>query len=86
MEVIENGGEVRINTICTLKRWTEAAGGRKVDELEARFKVMGVKVEKRVKIADRDYDGVIKSVELAMAEFFGTVTDRLCKNLEAGYR
>ena len=86
MEVIENGGEVRINAMTTLKRWTDAGGGRKVDEMEVRMKLAGIKLGKSVKIADRDYDGVIKDIELAMAEFLGEVTAKLSSDLEAGYQ
>lgn len=86
MEAIENGGEVRINAMTTLKRWTDAGGGSKVDELEVRFKIKGVKLEKRYKIENRDYQGIIWSIKHTMAEFLGEVTGKLASDLEAGYK
>lgn len=87
MDAVKNGGGlIKINEVGYLNRWTVSGIGEKVDEMELVLKVKGVRAEKHVRITERDYDGIIQSVERATTEFFEEIAETLNKNLRAGYR
>ena len=80
-------GTLRINPICTLRRWTYVDGHGSVDKLAVDFsavcetgRFMG-----SVEIKSRDYDGIISEVDAAIRYRMAEVTEYLCKALRNGY-
>ncbi|MBR4606342.1 MAG: hypothetical protein IKO41_08990 [Lachnospiraceae bacterium] len=81
-------GMVRINNVSFLKRWTEDALGNPCDVLKLDFDTIN---DVNFGIYDtyvksRDYDGIIEECAALTERFFAEVTERLCKDMKAGYR
>lgn len=81
-------GEVRLNNVATLRRWTKNALGMDVDELKLDFDNIN-SVHFGIydtNIKSRDYDGIIKECCTLTEKFFAEVSRSLCNDLKAGYR
>lgn len=81
-------GEVRLNNVSTLRRWTKNALDMDVDELKLYFDninsvYFGIY---DTTIKSRDYDGIIKECCTLTEKFFAEVSRSLCNDLKAGYR
>lgn len=82
-----SNGQLRINNVCTLRRWTKSAMDEKVDCLQLVFDpINNVEYSGWTMINSRDYDGIIEEISQATTAFFADVADRLVKNLENGYK
>lgn len=81
-------GTFRLNNIASLKRWTVDGLGDKVDMLVIEFdNINHVNFSPNwYTIEARDYEGIIAECTAAIERYLAWVTDRLTKDLKAGYR
>lgn len=79
-------GQLRINNVCTLRRWTRDGVGQTVDCLKLTFDTInGVEFSGWTAINSRDYDGIIDEISQATEAFFASVAETLVKELKNGY-
>lgn len=80
-------GEVKVNSISYLKRWTKDTLGDKCDCLELRFDyVSGVRGGATYTINSRTYEGVMTEIEECIRYYFSSCMETTISNLKAGYR
>lgn len=81
-------GQIRLNNVSMLRRWTKNALDMDVDELTLDFdSINGVRFSiYDTTIKSRDYDGIIKECCTLTEKFFSEVSRSLCNDLKAGYR
>lgn len=83
-----NDGTLRVNNICTLRRWTvDPMGNVPVDKLELDFtSINGVgKFAGIDEIHSRDFEGIKAEIEAAIRKRMQAYTDYLCSALRNGY-
>lgn len=80
-------GEVRINRICKLVRWTKDGLGDKVDRLELEFKGLGGSggYNYGVAIDAREYADIEREVAEAIRTYLADETEDMINDLRAGY-
>lgn len=81
-------GTLRINPICTLRRWTvDPLYNESVDGLMLDFDAINKigRFAGTVKIDSRDYDGIVREVEAAINDKMQQVSDYLVNALKNGY-
>lgn len=81
-------GIIRINPICTLRRWTvDSLGNRPVDRLSLDFdSINGMgRFVGFVEIQSREYSGIIAEIESAIKAKMEEVSACLCTALKNGY-
>ena len=81
-------GELRLNNVSMLRRWTKNALDMDVDELKLYFdNINNVSFSIfDTTIKSRDYDGIIKECCALTEKFFTEVNRSLCNDMKAGYR
>lgn len=86
MKAVESGGYFKINEAITLDREIGINFvGEKVDCLTARIKVIGIKGWYEERIESRDYDGIIKELNVIIQKAYTQASESLCKAINAGY-
>ncbi len=86
--VSSNEGQIRLNSISYLRRWTKTAIGTPVDKLELVFdSINNVRFSiYDTEIKSRDYNGIIKECEELTSRFLAEVSRSLCNDLRAGHK
>lgn len=86
MKAIESGGHLKINEAITLNREIGINFvGEKIDCLTVRIKVAGIKGWYEEKIKSRDYNGIIKELNVIIQKAYSQASESLCKAINAGY-
>lgn len=83
-----DSGTLKVNPICTLRRWTvDPLGNRPVDRLDLDFVAINKmgRFSGSVAISARDYSGIVAEIEAAIRDRLERVAVYLCDSLRNGY-
>ena len=76
-------GELKINEMFRLRRWTKDALGNRVDMLKLETTQYG-RYDKSVKIEARDINGIIAEVESKIAQTMKDISEEMCARWKGG--